>query len=124
MMWDSGNKYYGRLAMPYSDRQMELTPDSAFYTRRRGWLLQDMGEYEEALKAFERSLELEESQFAYNGMGKTLNNLRRHEEALDCLRKAIELGAAARIQACTGKAATACAVWADTPRLGSGCCGE
>lgn len=92
MMWDSGNKYYGRLAMPYSDRQIELTPDSAFYLRRRGWLLRDMGEYEEALKAFERSLELEESQFSYNGKGKTLNNLRRHEEALDCLRKAIELG--------------------------------
>lgn len=92
IMWDSGNRYYGRLAMPYSDRQMELTPDSAFHIRRRAWLLRDMGQYEEALETFKRSLALAESHYTYEGMGKTLNNLGRCEEALECLRKAIELG--------------------------------
>lgn len=92
IMWDTGNRYYGNIGMSYSNRQLELTPDSALHIRRRAWMLRDMGEHEEALKEFKRSLALAESHFTYEGMGKTLNNLRRHEEALECLRKAIELG--------------------------------
>lgn len=92
MMWDSGNRYYGNIGMSYINRQLELTPDSALYIRRRAWMLRDMGQCEEALVEFKHSLALAESHFTYEGLGKTLNNLKRHEEALECLRKAIELG--------------------------------
>ncbi|MCM1057388.1 MAG: tetratricopeptide repeat protein [Firmicutes bacterium] len=90
IMWNTGNRYYGEIAMPYMDRQLELTPDSALNVRRKALLLSIMGRAEESLAYFDKSLALKESHYSYAGKGKALRNLGRYEEALVYLQKAID----------------------------------
>ncbi|NLL80326.1 MAG: tetratricopeptide repeat protein [Clostridiales bacterium] len=88
---DSGNKYYGELARPYSDRQLEITPNDGYYLRERGLLLLEMNLFEEALADFDASLEADpESPYGFNLKGKALYYLHRDEEAMDCFQKAID----------------------------------
>lgn len=91
LLVDSGNKYYGRLGLPYSDRQVELTPQDAWCLRERGLMYLEMNLFDEAFVDFEASLELEpDSPYGWNLKGKALYYLGRDEEALSCFQKAIE----------------------------------
>lgn len=92
IMWNTGNIYYGHLGMTYMDRQLKLVPENALDLRRKALLLSNMGCAEEALSYFDRSLALEKSHYSYGGKGKALRYLGRYEEALECLRMAIDAG--------------------------------
>lgn len=90
-MIDTGNKYYGRLGLPYSDRQLELTPEDGYYLRERGLLYMEMNEFEKALADFEVSLRVDpECPYGHNLKGKTLYYLGRNEEALECFELALK----------------------------------
>ena len=89
MMVDSGNRYYGHLAKPFADRQLELMPNDAYYLRERGLLLMEMNSFEEALTDFDRALEVEAECYGYNLKGKALYYLGKYEAALVCFEESI-----------------------------------
>lgn len=90
MMVDSGNIYYGQLAKPYADRQLELMPDDAYYLRERGLLFLEMNLWEKALADFDRSLEVEKNPYGFNLKGKTFYYMGRYEAAMNCYELAIQ----------------------------------
>lgn len=90
MMVDSGNIYYGHLAKPYADRQLELMPDDGYYLRERGLLFLEMNLWEEALADFDRSLEVEKNPYGFNLKGKTFYYMKRYEAAMNCFELAIQ----------------------------------
>ena len=85
MLVDSGNKYYGRLGLPYADRQLELTPQDGYYLRERGLLFLELNEFAKALEDFEASLKVEpKNPYGLNLKGKALYYLGENEKALEC----------------------------------------
>lgn len=90
MLVDSGNRYYGELARPYADRQLEIVPNNGYYLRERGLLLMEMNLWEEALADFDRSLEVEKSPYGFNLKGKTLYYMGRYEAAMNYFQLAID----------------------------------
>jgi adenylate cyclase len=76
--------YYGR-------RSIELNPNSANSAIMFGWTLRCVGEYEEAIREYERAMRLDPGQIAFPlfQLGATYVMMRRHEEAIEACRKSL-----------------------------------
>ena len=70
----------------------ELVPSSANAWSNLGGVLQMSGDFDGALEAFRRSLQLEPSKEAYSNLGTTLYYLGRFTEAVGNFERAAELG--------------------------------
>lgn len=78
-------------ALPYADRQIELTPTEYDYIQR-GILYQDAGEPEKALEDFLAALEKNpDSSYATNNLGFDYRLLDRFDEAVEMLERSIKL---------------------------------
>lgn len=81
---------YFAQALPYSSRQLELTP-TAYYYVERGLLYMNAGHWDEAEADFRKAFELEpEDSYAYNNLGCVYKYCGRYEEALEMFLKALE----------------------------------
>jgi Flp pilus assembly protein TadD len=70
----------------------ELVPSSANAWSNLGGVLQMSGDFDGALEAYERSLQLEPSKEGYSNFGTTLFYLGRYAEAVENFERAAELG--------------------------------
>ena len=77
-------------AIPYYQRITELMPDNAEALNDLGASYYMMGDFEPAVAAWARSLELEPTAMAYGNAGSALFFLRRFTEASGMYRKALE----------------------------------
>ncbi len=73
------------------DRALELAPDDAAVLTRKGTILNRLGEYEEAVKLLDRSLEGAQTAVGFLEKGTALEALKRTEEALEALKQAVSL---------------------------------
>lgn len=89
---DDTERYsYFEEALPYANRQLELTPE-AYYYIERGLLFMSVSRWDEAVADFQKAAELEpDNTYAYNNIGSALKNQERIAEAMEALNKAIEV---------------------------------
>jgi adenylate cyclase len=80
-------------AISEGKQAVELDPNMAMWAVHYGWTLRSVGRYEEALREYERALRLNplDTIFALEHTCTTYNMMRRHEEAIETCKKAIEL---------------------------------
>lgn len=72
-------------------RHDEMKKDPALAWHKKGVALAKLGRYEEAIKEYEKVIELGPSAYGWLGKGDVLARLGRYEEALRAIDKAIEL---------------------------------
>lgn len=78
-------------ALPYADRQIELTPTEYDYIQR-GILYQDGGKPEKAIEDFMAALEINpESAYATNNLGFDYRLVNRFDEAIEMLERSLKL---------------------------------
>jgi adenylate cyclase len=77
----------------FGDRAVECNPNDARAWRLRGWVYRTAGQYEEAIRSFERSIRLSPLDpalhVALSGMGQSLIELRRFDEAVTISKKGL-----------------------------------
>jgi adenylate cyclase len=80
-------------AIDFADRAVACNPNDAWAWRLRGWTYRTAGQYEEAIRSFERSIRLSPLDptlhLALAGIGWTLIELRRFDEAVAVYKKAL-----------------------------------
>jgi adenylate cyclase len=79
-------------AIDFADRAVASNPNHAGAWQRRGWTYRTAGQHEEAMRSFERSIRLSPLEPALHvtlvGIGQSLIELRRFDEAVAILKKA------------------------------------
>jgi adenylate cyclase len=80
-------------AIDFADRAVACNPNDAHAWRLRGWTYKTAGQYEEAIRSFERSIRLSpldpRLHIALVGIGYSLIELRRFDEAVAISKKAL-----------------------------------
>jgi adenylate cyclase len=80
-------------AIDFADRAVARNPNDARAWRRRGWTYRTVGQHEEAIRSFERSIRLSPLDptlhIALAGIGSALNELRRFDEAVAITKRAL-----------------------------------
>jgi adenylate cyclase len=80
-------------AIEFGDRAVASNPNSALAWRQRGWTYRTAGQYEEAIRSFERGMRLSPLDptlhIALAGIGQSLIELRRFDEAVAIFKKAL-----------------------------------
>jgi adenylate cyclase len=80
-------------AIDFADRAVASNPNDARAYRMRGWTYRTAGQYEEAIRSFERSIRLSPLDPALHdslaGIGQALIELRRFDEAVAVSKKAL-----------------------------------
>lgn len=80
-----------QMALKEINAQLELVPDAYYYVER-GLLYMDNYEFEPAIADYKKAIEMEpDNLYAYNNIGHTLRMQDRYEEAIEYLKKSIEL---------------------------------
>jgi adenylate cyclase len=84
-------------AVDFADRAVARNPNSARAWRIRGWTHRNAGQYEEAIRSFERGIRLSPLDpvlhTALAGMGQSLVELRRFDEAVAVANRALRQNA-------------------------------
>jgi adenylate cyclase len=80
-------------AISEGKQAVELDPNMAMWAIHYGWALRSVGRYEDALREYERAYRLNplDTRYALGHICTTYNVMRRHEEAIETCKKAIEL---------------------------------
>lgn len=87
----TGDVAYYEEALPYADRQVELTPE-AYYYIERGLLHMEAGVLDKAEEDFRMAARLEpDNTYAYNNWGCVYKNQDNYEKAMELFRKSIEV---------------------------------
>jgi tetratricopeptide (TPR) repeat protein len=70
----------------------ELAPNNAFAATIFGWTLRSVGQYEDAMKEYERALRLDplDTQFILTHMGTTYLMMRRYDDSISACKKALQ----------------------------------
>jgi len=79
-------------ALYYGKRSIEMNPNSSISAAFFGWTLRSVGQYEDAIKEYERALRLDplETHFTLTQMGTTYLMVRRYDESISACKKALE----------------------------------
>jgi adenylate cyclase len=84
-------------AIDFADRAVSSNPNDARAWRLRGWTCRAAGQYEEAIRTFERAVRLSpldpENHMTLAGIGQALIELRRFDEAIAVAKKALRQSA-------------------------------
>jgi tetratricopeptide (TPR) repeat protein len=79
-------------ALEYILRANTLKPDNGFIIDSLGWAYYRLGDFQQAAKELERSLELiQDDPHIYDHLGDTYRSLKRFSEAKEVYRKAYEM---------------------------------
>ncbi len=79
-------------ALSCAEKALKLDPDFGAACSAKGYALNALGRFLEALEAYESALKLNSNMaFAWNGKGNVLLNLGKKEEALICFEKTLLL---------------------------------
>ena len=88
---ETGELDFYQDALPYADRQVELTPE-AYYYIERGLLHMEAGVWDKAEADFKKAAELEpDNTYAYNNWGCVYKYQEKYERAKELFRKSIEV---------------------------------
>ncbi len=91
MLKDTGNLDYYKEALPFADRQIEITP-TAYYYIERGLLHMEAGAWDPAEEDFVKAAELEpENAYAYNNRGCIYKYREEYDKALELFARAAEV---------------------------------
>lgn len=91
VMEETGDSGYLERAVPYANRQLELTDEAYFYVER-GLVYMAAGSWKEALADFQKAYELEPNNpYAYNNAGCVYKYKGEYEKAEEMLKKAVEV---------------------------------
>jgi adenylate cyclase len=70
----------------------ELAPNSAFAATILGWTLRSVGQYEDAMKEYDRALRIDplDTDFTLTQMGTTYLMMRRYDDSISACKKALQ----------------------------------
>ena len=86
-----GRKEDYKIAIEYENRQIDINP-GAYVLVNRGLMYLDNGEFDNAIKDFEKAIEFEpDDLYAYNNIGYAYKRQKEYEKAVEIYKKALEL---------------------------------
>ena len=85
-LWENFNE-----AVNFYRTMTTIRPDDYFLWQNLGWMLYELKDYDGAIAAYTRSLELNPTEIIYECRGNAYKNLGRYDEAIADYKKALEL---------------------------------
>jgi tetratricopeptide (TPR) repeat protein len=96
--WFNAGFYFSKINKDFDasitcyDKAIELNPRYGYAWNNKGYSLNNLGRYDDAMKHLDKAVEIDpQLAYAWNNKGISLNNLSRYDEAITCYDKAIEI---------------------------------